>query len=63
MTLAIDIYERGRDMYKSKYPRPIWDGTGATSWLIDGWDAAAKEAGEPGYKCTCVSFDCPYHAT
>lgn len=59
--IGIDYFQDGRDMYKSGKPCPKYDGIALTSFLIDGWKQAAKEAKEPGYECHCVSFDCPHH--
>lgn len=61
MKIAIDWFEDGRQLFKQGKPCPNWDGTGPTSYVIDGWRQSAKEAKVPGYECTCVSFDCPYH--
>lgn len=59
--LSVDYFQDGKDLYERKQSCPNWDGTAPTSYIIDGWMQAAKEAGEPGYKCDCVSFYCPYH--
>ena len=59
--MAMDFFEEGKELYKNKKPCPGWDGTGITSYVIKGWEEAAREAKEPGYECDCVSFECPYH--
>lgn len=59
--IGVDYFQDGMDMYKNKQARPKWDSIALTSFLIDGWEQAAKEAKEPGYECNCISFDCPYH--
>lgn len=59
--IGVDYFQDGRNMYKNGEPRPKYDGIALTSFLIDGWEQAAKEAKEPGYECNCVDFSCSYH--
>lgn len=61
MTIAIDYFDEGVRLYKEGKGKPFYDGTAPTSYIIAGWEHAAKEAKDPWYKCDCVSFDCPSH--
>ena len=57
--LAVDLFEDGRQLFKQGRPCPRDDGYAPTSWVIAGWERAAKEAGH--IECHCVDFSCPYH--
>lgn len=52
-------FQEGKEIYKKGGHCPNWDGTAPTSYIIEGWEQAAKEDGF--LKCDCVEFVCPYH--